>query len=104
MADYKTQQIEAYIGEVLEIMPSKYMSELAQYLIVCEIDLSDAIKNRLIELKQVSHVVGCYLTEDVQDVIGAVKFVETNPQAIKILVETDVNMAVYLLTMSNMAH
>ena len=63
MTEFKSQQMENYLVDVLDIVPEEYMSELAQYLIVCEIDLSDVIKTKLIELKQVSHVVGCYLTE-----------------------------------------
>ena len=47
-------------------------------------------------------MVGCYLSDDVQDVVGAVKFVLSTNKAIPILVETDVNMCVYLLNMSDL--
>ena len=51
MADFRSRQIEEYIAQVLQIVPAKYMSELAQYLIVCEIELSADIRDRLIALK-----------------------------------------------------
>ena len=35
MDDFRKQQINEYIAQVLSIVPAKYMSALAQYLIVC---------------------------------------------------------------------
>ena len=103
MENFRSLQMNNFLSDVLDIMPEKYMGELAQYLIVFDIELPDVFKKRLVSLKQVSHVVGCYLTEQVQDVIGAIKFVTSDPVAIKILVETDVNLAVCLLEIAALA-
>ena len=62
------------------------------------------MKVKLIELKQVSHTVGCYLSEDVQDVVGAVKFVQSNNKAIEVLAKSDIKLLVYLLELSEAAH
>ena len=65
MEDFRKLQMDNYLRDVLDIVPEKYMSELAQYLIVFNIELTDVFKRRMIALKQVSHVIGCYLTEQV---------------------------------------
>jgi len=63
MEDFRSLQMNNFLSDVLDIVPEKYMSELAQYLIVFDIELPDVFKKKLVNLKQVSHVVGCYLTE-----------------------------------------
>jgi len=63
MEDFRSLQMNNFLSDVLDIVPENYMSELAQYLIVFDIELPNVFKKKLVNLKQVSHVVGCYLTE-----------------------------------------
>ena len=62
------------------------------------------MKQRLIEQKQVSYVVGCYLSPEVSDVVRVVDFLmfgddASDEEAIKILIHSDLNQVVNLLQM-----
>ena len=95
--EFKKQKIEDYLVSMLQIVPEGFINEIAQYLISSGVNIPSALSSRLVICKQVSHVVGCLLSDEKQDVVQAMSFVTDNQQAIKILIETDLSLCVYLL-------
>ena len=98
------ETIERYLNRV----KVEHLSELAQYLIALRVTFSDALKARLIKQKQVSYVIGCYLSPDIEDVVRAVDFLMFGDdahdiEAIKILIHSDINQVVNLLKMAGEA-
>ena len=85
---------------MLQIVPEGFINEIAQYLIANGVELPSSLSSRLVSCKQISHVVGCLLSDEKQDVVQAMNFVTKNNNAIKILIETDLSLVVYLLNMA----
>ena len=90
---------------LLRVKP-EHLGELAQYLIALRITFSPSLKRRLIAQKQVSYVVGCYLSPEVTDVVRAVDFLvnsEESSRAIAILIDSDLNQVVNLIRLAKTA-
>ena len=86
-------------------MKAEHLGELAQYLIALRVTFSNALKQRLIQQKQVAYVIGCYLSPEVEDVVRAVDFLmfgddESDEEAARILIHSDLNQVVNLLQMA----
>ena len=80
------------LNRAMPLIPNQFLPELAQSMIAYRLALPEPLQQKLVELKQVSHVVGSYLSEEVFDIVKALNFVtEHKPIASRVLVETDVN-------------
>ncbi len=62
--------MQKYLGR----LKAEHVGELAQYLVALKISLSPQLARKLVDLKQVAYVIGCYQSPDIQDVVRAVKF------------------------------
>jgi len=67
-------------------------------MISCDLlPLPKSFETRLVEEGFVSQVVCCFMSEEIFNVPRAVAFVSDNPKALKILIETDLNILVKLI-------
>lgn len=74
------------------------MAETAQYMISMELfPFPKFFEARLVEEGFVSQVVSCLMSEEIYDVPRAVAFVADNEKALKILIETDLNILAKLI-------
>jgi len=74
-------------------------------LVALKIDFSASFKSKLVELKQVAYVVGCYLSPEVHDIVRAVDFISSSrdDEAMRILIHSDLNQVVNLLQQADCA-
>lgn len=65
-------KIDDTVSRYLKRVKVEHLGELAQYLVSLRVSFSEELTEKLIQQKQVSYVVGCYLSPSVQDVVRAV--------------------------------
>ena len=98
-------RIDSTVERYLTRVKGEHLGELAQYLIALRIDFSPALRRKLVEQKQVSYVVGCQLSPEVEDIVRAVDFLMNKDgnetEAIKMLIHSDLNQVVNLLKNSS---
>ena len=66
-------------------------------MIAQRLSLPAIVEQKVIQSRQVAHVVGCYLNPEISDEAKALEFVTSDSSVCQILIEDDVNQVVNLL-------
>lgn len=96
--------VEEALQRYMDLVPVKFTAEVAQFLIASELlPLPRVLQERIVQDRQVSQVISVMLADSSVQIPQACDFISENPNALEILVESDLNLAILLMTKSEKA-